>query len=67
MTCNPENPTANNTVHEFFVSTTKRTVGIYLDLNLGTLSFWMNSRIHKKNKQKQLKKPGVKWYPFLKF
>ena len=67
VTCNPAKLDGNSTIVESFLSSTKRTVGVVLDLNAGTLNFWMNSRVLKKNKQRLLKKPGVAWYPFLKF
>lgn len=55
----------NNTITEQFLSTTKRTVGVKLDLNQGQISFWLNSRMLKKNKTKELKKPGLTWYPYI--
>ena len=36
-----------------------------LDLNLGQISFWLNSRMLKKNKMKELKKRGLTWYPYI--
>jgi hypothetical protein len=67
VTCNPTKIDVSNSIIESFLSTTKRTVGVVLDLNAGTLYFWMNSRVLKKNKQRQLKRPGLAWYPLLKF
>jgi hypothetical protein len=49
------------------MSTTRRTVGVYLDLNEGTLSFWINGQHNKKTKSKQLKKLGYSWRPYLRF
>lgn len=57
--------TKNNTITEQFLSTTKRTVGVMLDLAQGSISFWLNSRMLKKNKTKELKKPGLTWYPYI--
>lgn len=54
-----------NTIWEQFLSTTKRTVGVMLDLNQSQVSFWMNGRILKKNKTKDLKMPGLTWYPYI--
>ena len=65
MTFNPKKMTKNNTITEQFLSTTKRTVGVMLDLAQGSISFWLNSRMLKKNKTKELKKPGLTWYPYI--
>ena len=65
VTFNPKKMTKNNTITEQFLSTTKRTVGVKLDLVTGTVSFWLNSRMLKKNKTKELKKPGLTWYPYI--
>ena len=65
VTCNPKKMTKNNTICDQFFSTTKRTVGIMLDLAQGTVSFWLNSCMLKKNKTKDLKRPGLTWYPYI--
>ena len=65
VTYNPGKMTKNNTITEQFLSTTKRTVGVMLDLTQGQISFWLNSRMLKKNKTKELKKPGLMWYPYI--
>ena len=65
VTFKPRKMNKNNTITEQFLSTTKRTVGVKLDLNLGQISFWLNSRMLKKNKTKELKKPGLTWYPYI--
>lgn len=65
MTHNPKSITKSNTIWEQFLSTTKRTVGVMLDLNQSQVSFWMNGRILKKNKTKDLKMPGLTWYPYI--
>jgi len=65
VTFNPHKVTKNNTISEQFLSTTKRTVGVMLDLSRGQISFWLNSRMLKKNKTKELKKPGLTWYPYI--
>ena len=57
--------TKNNTITEQFLSTTKRTVGVQLDLAAGTIRYWLNSRVLKKQKTKELKRPGLTWYPFI--
>lgn len=36
-----------------------------LDLNKGEIIYWLNNRIEKKNKKKELKKPGLTWYPYI--
>ena len=53
------------TFKQTFVSTSKRTVGVLLDLDYGKVSFWLNGRMHKKNKDITLKKTGLTWYPYL--
>ena len=65
MTYNPAKVSKTNTISEQFLSTTKRTVGVMLDLTQGQVSFWLNSRMLKKNKTKELKKPGLTWYPYI--
>ena len=65
VTFNPGKITKLNTISEQFLSTTKRTVGVMLDLSLGQISFWLNSRMLKKNKTKELKRPGLTWYPYI--
>ena len=40
-------------------------MGVQLDLVQGTISFWLNSRMLKKNKTKELKRPGLTWYPYI--
>ena len=65
VTFNPKKVTKNNTIWEQFLSTTKRTVGVMLDLNQGQISFWLNSRMLKKNKTKELKKRGLVWHPYI--
>jgi hypothetical protein len=65
VTYNPAKVSKTNTISEQFFSSTKRTVGVMLDLTQGQVSFWLNSRMLKKNKTKELKKPGLTWYPFI--
>ena len=67
VTYNPKKMTKHNTITEQFLSTTKRTVGVMLDLTGAEVevNFWLNSRMLKKNKIKHHKKPGLKWYPYI--
>jgi hypothetical protein len=55
------------TITQIIYSTSKRTVGVMLDLKAGIMSFWMNGKNHKKNKDLPLKQAGLTWYPFVRF
>ena len=56
---------AGFSVLQTFKSTTKRTVGVMLDIKYGKLSFWLNGRLHKIRKDLSLGKVGLTWYPCL--
>lgn len=49
------------------MSSTRRTIGVYLNLNERYMSFWINGKHSKKNKNKQLKTPGLAWRPYIRF
>jgi hypothetical protein len=40
---------------------------VCLNLNTRELSFWINGKHNKKNKNKQLKTPGLAWRPYIRF
>ena len=53
---------------ETFLSSTKRTVGIHLDLVQKRMDFYFNGKHLKKAKRKTLEKfENNAWYPYLKF
>jgi len=54
-------------VTQDFLSSTRRTIGVCLNLNTRELSFWINGKHNKKNKNKQLKTPGLAWRPYIRF
>ena len=59
--------TSPQIVTQDFVSSTRRTVGVCLNLNDNTLSFWINGKSNKKSKNKSLKTPGLAWRPYIHF
>ena len=50
-----------------FVSSTRRTIGVYLNLNERVLSFWINGKHNKKTKNKVIPTPGLAWRPYIRF
>lgn len=55
------------TIVDTIKASSKRTVGIMLDLQNGKVHFWVNGKVQKKNKDKKLSKPGLTWYPIIRF
>ena len=49
-----------------FRTTTPRVIGLELNLNKGTLNFWLNSRLVKE-RVKKIPSSGQAWYPTVKF
>jgi hypothetical protein len=47
------------------MTSTRRTIGVYFNLNERCMRLW--SKLRKKNKNKQLKTPGLAWIPYIKF
>jgi len=54
-------------VTQDFMSSTRRTIGVYLNLNDRYMSFWINGKHSKKNKNKPIKTPGLAWRPYIRF
>lgn len=50
-----------------FHSSTKRTVGVELNIKEGEMRFFINGRYFKNLKKKELKTPGIEWHGLVEF